>query len=86
MKYKTKLEECSGRFDFCWPWFDKFTNGKDFGHPRSKGLSFQELTNIETNKKSRSLPILTYGRKKGQTLLLNFCPFCGFDYRKNRGQ
>jgi len=48
----------------------------------AKGLCWREMTNIKEDKRSRDIPILVYGPKKTDTVAVNFCPFCGADYRK----
>ena len=77
-----KLKKCSGKFDFCWAWYENFTNGnQDYSRP-PKGIGFAKMTDIKTMKPSRNLPFLRYGTKKEDSIALNYCPWCGADYRK----
>lgn len=76
---QNKLKKCKGRKDFCWPWYEKFTNGKLYSRP--KGLGILTSMNMET-KKEKGLAVIVYGKKKGDTVLVNYCPFCGADYKK----
>lgn len=80
-KRKKHGAKCKGKFDFCWPWYE-FSNG-DMGvsNKKPKGLGILKYTNIETHKKSRNTSILVYGNNKSDTVALNYCPFCGADYR-----
>lgn len=78
---KKKLK-CTDKIGFCWPWDDVYTNGKVHFDPKPKGLGYLEMTDIKKDERSRDLPVYVYGKKKGEQVVINFCPFCGANYVK----
>lgn len=83
MKTKSeKKSDCTGTIGFCWPWYENFTNQRLMPSNNPKGLGWQEMTNIKLDKRSRDIPILVYGPKKIDSVVVNYCPWCGADYRK----
>lgn len=75
------MKKCKGKFDFCDSW-ELFSNGRVHVDDKFKGLGFLTMTDMETDKKTRSLPFLGFGNKKGEKVCIEYCPFCGANYRK----
>jgi hypothetical protein len=74
MEKKTK---CSGKIDFFWA-FEKYSTDN---YSDRIGLNRMELANMQLVT-TRIVPILKYGKNKTDKVLLNFCPFCGENFKE----
>ena len=76
------LAKCEGKFDFCWPWLRDYTSHVLPTGTKPKGLGWHSMMDVNKNEKTRNIPVLVYGKKFSEQVSINFCPFCGADYKK----
>ena len=55
-------------------------------YSKCKGVIFVTLTNVKTNKPSRSYVSMRSGKYEKNGMIMNFCPICGVDIQpKDKG-
>lgn len=74
-------KKCEGKFFYCSAW-NAYTLGSTSLQNKSLGLGYISYTDIDTDKPTRNMPFLRFGKKYDENVKIYFCPFCGADYRK----